>query len=406
MSSNYLTSDPILGNIDLDDKLVTEAWLVDQFVGSALFAAGYNSSFGSLGLNDTTGRSSPTQVGTLVNWKQIAASGGSAPCAGGVKTDGTLWTWGGNNNAGTAGYGVLGNGTTTNYSSPIQIGLLTNWKQIEFAAATGSSNLAAAIKTDGTLWTWGPNFYGQLGNGTAGNYYSSPIQVGTLTNWKQVACGSGNVVSIKTDGTLWAWGNNQYGQLGNGVTITYSSPIQIGKLTDWKQVSLNYHATFAIKTDGTLWAWGWNPYGNLGNGTSIDYSSPVQIGSLTNWKQIDVSTGAVSPGIMAIKTDGTLWGWGRNYYSELGIGNSIAYSSPIQIGSLTNWKQVSGGEYSFGATKTDGTLWTWGRNNYGQLGNGTTVDYSSPIQIGSLTNWKAVFCGYNLTFATTYKDMG
>jgi alpha-tubulin suppressor-like RCC1 family protein len=152
-----------------------------------------------------------------------------------------------------------------------------------------------------------------------------------------------------------------------------------------------------IKTDNSLWACGYNNYGQLGNGNTTNYSSPIQIGSLTNWKQI--SCGAQGQ-IMAIKTDGTLWSWGSNQYGELGNGTTTYYSSPVQIGSLTNWKQVSSGYYHAVALKTDGTIWGWGRNQLGQLGVGSTTPtaVSSPIQIGSLTSWAAIGCGYNNTF--------
>jgi alpha-tubulin suppressor-like RCC1 family protein len=160
----------------------------------------------------------------------------------------------------------------------------------------------------GTLFTWGQNNYGQLGNGNT-TYYSSPIQIGSLTNWKQVSCSINSTLAIKTDGTLWAWGSNTYGSLGNGTITSYSSPIQIGALTDWKQVVCSIRYSGAIKTDGTLWSWGGNDYGQLGNGNTTHYSSPIQIGSLTNWKQVAPCESYTA---FAIKTDGTLWGMGRN----------------------------------------------------------------------------------------------
>ena len=141
---------------------------------------------------------------------------------------------------------------------------------------------------DGNLYAWGWNSYGQLGINTASTtvYYSSPVQVGSLTNWKQVSGGYYHTTAIKTDGTLWTWGYNAYGQLGNGTTTNYSSPIQVGPLTNWKQVAGGQHHTAAIKTDGTLWTWGYNISGQLGNGNVGYYSSPIQVGSLTNWKQV------------------------------------------------------------------------------------------------------------------------
>jgi len=363
--------------VDIADMFVRK----ELFLNAGLFTWGFNN-FGQLGNGTTVYYSSPIQVGALTNWKQVFISNVNPNMSflTSVKTDGTLWACGYNGN------GQLGNATTTQYSSPIQIGTLTNWKQV----ACGSQS-TAAIKTDGTLWVCGYNNAGQLGNGTT-NKYSSPIQVGSLTNWKQVACGYKHTAAIKTDGTLWTWGSDGYGQLGNGTTVRYSSPIQIGALTNWKQVACGTNSsisyTAAVKTDGTLWTWGSDGYGQLGNGSTSAYSSPIQVGSLTNWKQVacDVWT------TFAIKTDGTLWGFGGGNYGILGNGTSgINYSSPIQIGTLNNWKQVACGYFNVSAIKTDGTLWTWGFNTYGQLGNNTYgIHYSSPIQVGSLTNWKQV----------------
>ena len=154
---------------------------------------------------------------------------------------------------------------------------------------------------DANLYAFGFNGYGQLGNGTI-TWYSSPIQVGSLTNWKQISAGYYHTVAIKTDGSLWSCGYNYYGQLGNNTTTWYSSPIQVGSLTNWKQISAGCYHTVAIKTDGSLWVWGGkNAYGQLGNNTTVNYSSPIQVGSLTNWKQISGSfyhTVAISDGYL------------------------------------------------------------------------------------------------------------
>jgi len=156
-------------------------------------------------------------------------------------------------------------------------------------------------------------------------------------------------------------------------------------LTDWDTLSCNNTHTLAVKTDGTLWAWGSNSFGFLGDGTTIDRLSPVQIGSLTDWSKVATNSQGAS---MAIKTDGTLWSWGYNTtYGELGLGDKTNRSSPVQVGALTDWADVKGSYDCFWAIKTDGTLWAWGRNQFGQLGLGDIVDRSSPVQVGSSTSW-------------------
>jgi alpha-tubulin suppressor-like RCC1 family protein len=334
-----------------------------------LFSWGYNNN-GQLGIGNTTSYSSPKQVGALTNWLKIS-SGYRSVLA--VKTDGTLWSWGLNS------VGQLGLGNTTYYSSPKQIGSLTNWLSV--AASYYSS---AAIKTDGTLWTWGyNNVYGQLGLGNTTNY-SSPKQVGTGTSWSLITGGTNFMVSIKTDGTLWAWGKNNAGQLGLNISgVTYSSPKQVGALTNWASITAGFAYVVALKTDGTLWAWGNNVYGQLGTSNTTYYSSPKQVGALTTWSQVSSLYFSMS----AIKTDGTLWTWGYNAQGQSGLGNITNYSSPKQVGALTNWYRVNSSWRYCLATKTDGTLWSWGDGGNGQLGLGNTTNYSSPKQIGALTTW-------------------
>ena len=347
-----------------------------------LYSWGRNT-FGRLGLGDTVNRSSPTQVGSLTTWATLSISGGPRGIA--IKTDGTLWSWGVNNS------GQLGLGNTTNYSSPKQVGALTNWLTV----ANGYYS-TLAIKTDGTLWAWGDNAKGQLGLGNTTSY-SSPKQVGALTAWSKISCGQDNTMAIKTNGTLWAWGNNAVGMLGVGNTTNYSSPVQVGALTNWLNVASVY-ASIATKTDGTLWTWGFNTFGQLGNGNTTNYSSPVQVGALTNWSK--VGTNAYS--CFSIKNDGTLWSWGYNANGALGLGNTTSYSSPKQVGALTNWSILSvsnapGGNAN--CIKTDGTLWTWGTNTNGELGLGNTTSYNSPKQVGSLTTWLSVSSCYQFSMA-------
>jgi alpha-tubulin suppressor-like RCC1 family protein len=297
-----------------------------------------------------------------------------------------LWSWGGNYN------GELGINSLLHRSTPVQIaGGTNNWtKMIQDGIVT------AAIKTDGTLWTWGRGGYGQLGNNSIASNRSSPAQITSGgTNWRQIASASSGITALKTDGTLWAWGDNTQGQLGVGDILRKSSPVQIfGGGTNWRQVG----GRAAIKTDGTLWNWGNNTNGQLGANDRLHRSSPTQVvGGGTNWRQVTTGgstiTGAQTSGfVLAVKTDGTLWGWGTNGVGQLGDNTIINRSSPVQIaGGGTNWKSVGSGEGGGAALKTDGTLWTWGLNFTGALGDNTVIHRSSPVQtVSGGNNWKSL----------------
>ena len=329
-----------------------------------------NNAYGQLGLGDTTNRSSPVQVG-FSSWLSVSDSMA-------IRSDGTLWAWGKNPN------GRLGLGDTANRSSPTQVGALTNWTVVksQYGYDTGPT---IAIKSDGTLWAWGANAYGQLGLGDTANR-SSPVQVGALTTWSSGTISVRGVLAVKTDGTLWAWGQNYFGNLGLDNATNYSSPKQVGALTDWININGALNPV-SVKANGTLWSWGRNNSGQLGLGDTTVRSSPTQIGSDTNWAY---ATSARQGQTFAVKTDGTMWSWGRNYGGSLGLGSSnssLAYSSPKQIGALTNWSRVSTGRFNVHAIKTNGTLWSWGANYSGMSGLGNTTEYRSPKQVGSLTTW-------------------
>ena len=342
-----------------------------------LWVMGQNN-VGQLGTGNLTNYSSPvTTAGGGTTWCQVVPS--QSVSIGAIKTDGTLWMWGCN------AYGMLGTGNTTAYSSPVTTaGGGTTW----CTAVIGGCH-SAAIKTDGTLWTWGGNTYGQLGTGDNTCRSSPATVIGGGTTWCQVsASGEQYSAAIKTDGTLWTWGRNNSGGLMNGGSSTIYSPVTTaGGGTNWCQISTGNYHTIAIKTDGTLWVGGYNNAGQLGTGNLTNYSSPVTtVAGGTNWCQ--VSAGGLHS--TAIKTDGTLWTWGYNNSGELGTGNTSYYSSPVTTaGGGTTWCKVSGGNASdSSAIKTDGTLWAWGDNTYGQLGTGNTTAYSSPVTtVAGGTNW-------------------
>ncbi len=255
----------------------------------------------------------------------------------------------------------------------------TNW-----ASVSAGVNYVVAIKTDGTLWAWGANTNGQLGDGTKIDK-SNPVQIGTETNWASVACGQSHTLAIKTDGTLWAWGFNLFGQLGDGSIVTKTSPVQIGTDNHWSSISAGDYFSLAIKTDGTLWSMGYNNKGQLGLGNTISTRAPFKIGTSSNWATVSAGSGFAA----AIMTDGTLWVWGNNVNYELGDGTVVNKPSPMQIGS-NDWATVSCGYNHVLGIKTDGTLWAWGGNYYYQLGNNNTSPGYSPEKIGSSSNWVTV----------------
>ncbi|MBF0517899.1 MAG: hypothetical protein HQK97_12470, partial [Nitrospirae bacterium] len=228
------------------------------------------------------------------------------------------------------------------------------------------------------------------------------VQIGSST-WSQVSvsvAGSPSTLGIKTDGTLWAWGLNDAGQLGDGTTTSHSSPVQIGS-SSWLAVSEGSSFTIGIKSDGTLWGWGNNSYGQLGDGTSISHSAPAQIGK-SSWLAVSAGDSFV----LAIKSDGTLWGWGNNIYGQLGDGTTTPRYFPVQIGASVNWSQVSGGvNSSFGIT-SDGSLWAWGSDNLGQLGDNTTQQRLSPMQIGASQWMLPPTPSYTLTLAKAGSGTG
>ena len=298
-----------------------------------LWSWGKNS-YGNLGLNDITHRSSPVQVGSLTNWSLISVGQYHSIA---TKSDGTLWSWGRNGSPYYFGEGQLGQNDTTHRSSPVQVGSLTNWSKISCYA----HNLA--IKTDGSLWSWGGNYYGELGQNDT-THRSSPVQVGTLTNWYSVYTGKWISFSIKTDGTLWAWGSSDYGNLGTGLSsIKYSSPVQVGSMTNWSKICPGNLHSLAIKNDGTLFGSGYNSSGQLGLNDTNLRTTFTQIGSLNSWKELSSSTTRSS---FALKFDGTLWVWGENIWGDIGLVDMIPRSSPTQVGSLTNWSLVANCRYA------------------------------------------------------------
>ena len=290
----------------------------------------------------------------------------------------TLWGFGNNGN------GALGDGTNDSRSSPVQ----TIAGGSDWAVVHVGYDGTMALKNDGTLWTWGNGSYGCLGD-LQDSDRSSPVMIANGKTWKSIGGANyyyGCSAAIDDNDHLFVWGLNDHGQLGLGDQNNRSSPIQMGGKT-WSQVSSSAYSMGAIDTDGKLWMWGDGGYGALGLNSTEDYSSPVQVGADTDWMQIACGYHYT----MAIKNDGTLWAWGEGNDGKIGLGNENDYSSPTQVGSDTNWNKVATCNDHSAAIKEDGSLFIWGKNNHGQLGQGNQINTSSPVQVSG--TWTDITCG-------------
>jgi alpha-tubulin suppressor-like RCC1 family protein len=296
-----------------------------------------------------------------------------------IGTDGSLWAWGDNID------GQLGDGTMTDQPTltPKHIGTATNWLTV-----SAGTKYSLGIKADGSLWAWGEDHNGQLGDGATTDLVV-PTRVGTQTGWVAVAAGNRHSLALKSDGSLWAWGNNDKGQLGDGTTIERHLPTRIAADRSWVAIAVGMTHSLALSSDGSLWAWGDNTDGQLGDGTTNAVLVPTRIGTGNDWAAVTAEAGHS----LALKSDGSLWAWGSNRSGELGDAGAGAGKIPSRIGTGTDWVAVNTAFFHTLALKSDGSLWAWGENENGQLGDGTTGDRFSPTRVGTLTSWVAVSGG-------------
>ena len=380
-----------MGSTDPDDGIASYLW--QQISGPTVTLINANTSIASFTANvavnsvltfkltvtDANGLTdTDTCTATVLAIPVYVKLSGGYYYSAAIKADGTLWAWGLNT------YGQLGDGTTLNKLVPTQIGADTDW-----ASVAAGDRHTVALKTDGTLWAWGFNANGQLGDGTT-TLKVVPTQIGAATDWVSIDAGGSHTVAMKSDASIWAWGLNANGQLGDGTTANKLVPTRIGASISWVMINAGAKHTAAIDETGKLWAWGDNAYGQLGDGTIVQKLVPTQIGSDLTWVMVNAGDNHT----VAKKVAGSLWAWGRNNYGQLGDGTTVSKSVPTQIGIATNWASADAGTSHTVAIKTDGTLWAWGFNSNGQLGDGTNVNKSVPTQIGTDTDWLAADAGY------------
>ena len=351
---------------------------------NVLYGWGLNDN-GRVGDNTIVSKLSPvTVVGGITNWRQVAAGGGFSLA---LTSSGILYSWGGNN------YGRLGDGSGSDRSSPgTVVGGITSWTQV-----SAGLHHSVALTSAGVAYAWGQNFYGNLGDGTTTQRTSPVTVVGSITTWSQVIAAGRHNLGLTRAGIAYAWGQNGSGQVGDNSTVDKSSPVTVvGGITTWSRLSGSMvqggGEGLGITSAGVAYAWGLGTTGQLGNNASTNRSSPVTVvGGITNWSFL---TGG-GQNCLGLTSSGIIYGWGGNTYGSLGDGTTVVRSSPVTVvGGITSWSQISAGyRRGFGLTGT-GVAYAWGRNNYGGLGDDTNSNRSSPVTVvGGLTNWSSISGG-------------
>jgi len=339
--------------------------------GWGLNRGGYSTLIGQVST-----RSSPVSaIGGITDWSQISSSetGGA-----GLRADGTVWSWGRNYTG-----GQLGDGTVIHKSSPVLVlGGFTDWILVQ----SGNTH-KLGLRSNGTIWSWGDNGFGRLGDNTSSNRSSPVLVVGGFTDWTYVSSRSLQSIGLRSNGTLWGWGINNFGELGDGTTTVRSSPVSVvGGFTNWVFVSSGAYSTIGLRSNGTLWGWGRNNYGQLGNNTTSNRSSPVSVvGGFTDWTSVSCGVGHA----LGLRANGTLWAWGAGSFGRLGDNTTVSKSSPVSVvGGFTDWTSIEASTSNSFGIRSNGTLWAWGENFNGTVGDNTTTDKSSPVPVvGGFTDW-------------------
>jgi alpha-tubulin suppressor-like RCC1 family protein/6-phosphogluconolactonase (cycloisomerase 2 family) len=306
----------------------------------------WTSSDATIAAINTAGLAKGVKAGTVTI--MAALGGASASAVLKVTMSGTVLGWGFN------AYGQLGNGTSGNNSSvPVPASGISG-----VVAVSGGSLHSLALKSDGTVWSWGGNFSGELGNGSTTNS-NLPAQVPGVAGVTDVKAGASLSLALQSDGTVRAWGDNISGQLGNGTNTNSHVPVPVSGLTGVVAIASGSVHSLAVKSDGSVWAWGYNVNGQLGNGTTTSSNKPVQVSGLTG----AVAVAAGKTYSLALTSDGTVWAWGDNTGGELGTGNLTSSLVPVQVSVVKGVAGIAAGAYDAEALESDGSVWRWGVNS-------------------------------------------
>ena len=329
--------------------------------------------WGELGDGTTTSHAAPAQVKSLKGVDGIAARNCNSLA---LLRDGTVWTWG-------IVPPFASDAEAAPGPTPYQItGKFGNAFDSVVAVSAGTRHYLA-VKGDGTVWAWGGNDSGQLGDGGSRDQYYykyNPEQVQTMESAAAVAAGGHHSLALKRDGSVWAWGYNYEGQLGDGTTMKRLMPVRVQDLDSVTAIAAGNDHNLALKSDGTVWAWGSNDDGQLGDGTTTSRAVPVRLNGLANVVGIAAGSGHS----LAVTSDGTVWAWGDNSLGQLGDGSTSDRPAPVQVQGLGAVTRIAAGDYHSLAITGDGAAWGWGSNGGGQLGNGSMTNRLAPVRVQGL----------------------
>jgi alpha-tubulin suppressor-like RCC1 family protein len=303
-----------------------------------------------------------------------------------IRRDGTVWAWGAN------GSGQLGNGQWDNANTPVQVTGLSN---IAAVTAPPDGNFTLALDSLGRVWSWGEGGSGQLGHGD-GFYVNTNLaaQVPGISNIVAITGGMEHSIALKSDGTVWAWGFGGYGELGDGTDSSRDYPAQVYGLTNAIGIASGSDHNFALCADGTVWGWGYNEDGELGIGNTTDQFYPVRVGSLTN----AIALGGGYDQSIALLANGTVKAWGPDATGETGDINS---SLPVSVSGLSNIIAIACGGYHNLFLNPNGSLYVWGNDSWNQLGDNGQDTSSAPFLLTCVSNVTAIAGGEKSSMIST-----